>query len=78
VVPETQSVHTRFTLAVGAVLWYLPAIQSTATAVQVALLSAVEKVVPLVQAVHWRSTMVLPAVVSPCPAGQVAHVAHAV
>ena len=70
-VPPAQSAHIRSALAVGALVWYLPAAQAPETTVQAAPSSAALKVVPLLHAAHWRSTVALPATDSPWPAGQV-------
>jgi methylmalonyl-CoA mutase cobalamin-binding subunit len=54
-VPLAQSVHTRLLAAVGAAVWYLPAMQAAATAVQAVPSSAALKVVSATQSSQARS-----------------------
>jgi hypothetical protein len=76
-VPATQLVHCRSLLAVAAAVVRNPAAHGALTAVHASPLFAGENVEPATHPAHWRSAVAEPTEDMPCPAVQVAHVAHA-
>lgn len=70
--------HVRSDEVVGAAVWYWLPLQGAATFAQALSSSTALNVLPKVQAAHCRSAMALPALVKPCPAGQVCQAVHEV